>query len=75
MECEQKYKIGESVMVNTWVGVEGPFEILEIEQTYHHRLGEYCWGYFLDGKTSLTMEFIPEGYLRKLKPISELKTN
>jgi len=73
MEKEQKYKVGESVFVNTWIGLEGPFEVLEIEKTYHHRIGEYCWGYYLTGKSSMSMKHIPEGYLRKVKEISELK--
>jgi hypothetical protein len=68
-EQEQKYKIGERVNVQGWVGDDNGI-VLDIDWVYHSRRGEHCWGYKIDfdGKEQLfTFRYIPEGYLRKLE--------
>ncbi len=64
MESEPKYKVGEKIKVGNWGGETEPLEILDIKKTYHRRLQEYCWGYKMSGYTGLTMEYVPQGYLR-----------
>lgn len=64
MRPEPKYKVGSKIKVGHWGGVTEPLEILDIKWVAHFRMGEYVWGYKMDGDTHLTMEYIPEGYLR-----------
>lgn len=64
MNKEPKYKVGDFIKVGHWCGETEPLEILDIKQTWHHRLQEYCWGYKMNGDTHLTMLYVPEGYLR-----------
>lgn len=59
-----KYSIGEKLKVAHWSGETEPLEILDIREILHHRIGEYCWGYKMDGDTHLTLEYVPEGYLK-----------
>ena len=64
VDTKPKYTVGQKVIVSNWGGKTEPLEILDIQETYHHRLGEYTWGYKMDGETGLTMAYVPEGYLR-----------
>lgn len=64
---EAKYKVGQKVKVTHWGGTTEPLEILDIQRVYHRRLEEYCWGYKINGDTHLSMEYVPEGYLRKVE--------
>jgi len=63
----QKYKIGEIVDINSWSGLKKNFKIVDIDEIYHRRLGEYVCGYKVDreDETGLNYHFIPEGYLEK----------
>jgi len=64
MDAEPKYKVGQKIKVGNWTGTTKPLEILDVKEIFHHRLGEYCWGYRMNGYTGLTMAYVPEGYLR-----------
>lgn len=64
MESKPKYNIGDELKIANWGGETKPLKILDIQKTFHRRIGDYCWGYKMDGETGLTMEYVPEGYLR-----------
>lgn len=66
MKPEQKYKIGETVEVQSWTDSH-ILKIVDVQWVYHLRADEHVWGYKMDGYTGLTMDYVPEGYLRKLK--------
>lgn len=64
MDESPKYKVGEKISVGNWSGKTEPLEILDIKKIFHKRIGEHCWGYKMDGKTGLTFDYVPQGYLR-----------
>ena len=70
-----KYKLGEIVNLNTWGGMKYGFEVKDIKVTYHNRMEEYVWGYYLykEGEsTSFSFTYIPQGYLRKVEEEKEV---
>lgn len=63
-----KYSVGEHVNLQTWTKTKYDFEVVDIKITYHQRYNEWCYGYLLykeNEDTGFTMQYIPEGYLRK----------
>ncbi len=69
MDYDPVYRVGERVKVLGWVGKDYGI-IKELKVIYHNRLGDLTWGYRVgyekDGP-GLTMDYVPEGYLRKTK--------
>ena len=63
---EPKYNIGQTVKVNNWSSsIE--CDIIDVKRIFHRRLFENCWGYKMNKETGLTMDYVPEGYLRTIK--------
>ncbi len=66
IKVPQKFSIDQRVEVRGWTGSDfGTIE--DIKPIFHHRAGEWVWGYKIkyEGKgAGLTFVFIPERYLR-----------
>lgn len=67
-KTKPKYSVGEYVDLQTWTETKRNFMVVDIKITYHQRCNEWCYGYLLykeNESTGFTMQYIPEGYLRK----------
>lgn len=66
---DQKFKINDKVSVTGWSSTKQFGTIKNVDWIFHHRLGEYTWGYFIEFdegyKNPLTFSYIPQGYITK----------